>query len=244
VTVPDDLVPPMTCTVAALWRYPVKSLQGEALEAAEVDSRGLVGDRLWCVRTEDGHIGSGKSTRRFRRVDHLLDLAAESDPTGGPPSVRFPGGAVHQVGTPAAAAALRAATGRDVAFARETSVPHHDEGPVHLVTTASLGTLSAALGSEVDPRRFRASVLLDTPDLAGLPETAWQGRRLALGDEVLLEVGYPMPRCVMVSAATADLPSDSRVLKAVHTVGGGDLGVVATVVRGGTLRVGDGAVLL
>jgi uncharacterized protein YcbX len=231
-------------TVAALWRFPVKSLLGEALEAAEVEARGLVGDRAWCVRTEDGHIGSGKSTRRFRRVDRLLDLRAASDPAGGPPSVQFPRGAVHRVGTPAADEALRTATGRQLTFARESGVPHHDEGPVHVLTTASLRTLSAAVGAEVDPRRFRASVLLDTPALDGLPETAWQGRRLALGPEVLLEVGYPMPRCVMASAATADLPADSRVLKAVHAVGGGDLGVVAAVLRGGTVRVGDAALLL
>ncbi|HEV2887924.1 MAG TPA: MOSC N-terminal beta barrel domain-containing protein [Jatrophihabitans sp.] len=59
-------------TVALLARYPVKSMRGEQLASAEVERRGLVGDREWAVYTPDGGIGSGKSSRRFRRVDGLL----------------------------------------------------------------------------------------------------------------------------------------------------------------------------
>src|SRR4051794_37907454 len=35
--------------VAGLWRYPVKSMQGERLDAADVDGHGLVGDRRWAL---------------------------------------------------------------------------------------------------------------------------------------------------------------------------------------------------
>ncbi len=82
-------VDPLTGRVAALIRYPVTSMAGEALTAADVGPRGLDGDRSWAVRTEDGGIGSGKTTRRFRRVDGLLGLAAapgEDDvPVSAPP---------------------------------------------------------------------------------------------------------------------------------------------------------------
>src|SRR5215212_4657879 len=76
--------------VAALARYPVKSLAGEALAEATVESHGLAGDRTWAVYTEDGGIGSGKTTRRFRRVDGLLGLAGRS--AGGAPVVTTPDG--------------------------------------------------------------------------------------------------------------------------------------------------------
>ena len=33
--------------VVGLWRYPVKSLQGEPLDAATVGADGVVGDRQW-----------------------------------------------------------------------------------------------------------------------------------------------------------------------------------------------------
>ncbi|MEM9091044.1 MAG: MOSC N-terminal beta barrel domain-containing protein [Cyanobacteria bacterium P01_F01_bin.53] len=49
----------------ALWRYPVKSMQGEALEASEVGEKGLLGDRtyaLWDVKTN--RIASAKNPKK------------------------------------------------------------------------------------------------------------------------------------------------------------------------------------
>jgi uncharacterized protein len=230
--------------VLSLTRFPVKSLQGEQLDALSVDTRGVVGDRRWCVRTEDGFIASGKATRRFRKVGGLLDLRAALPEGGGSPVVTFPDGTGHEVGTPAANRALEAVSGRAVTFVPESRDSHFDEGPLHLLTTASLRRLADELGAAVDPRRFRANVLLDTPGLNGLPEAAWEGRRLAVGGDVVLEVAYPMPRCVMVTMPTADLGADPRVLKAVHAVAGGDLGVMARVVTPGRIGVGDAVRLL
>ncbi|WP_260613868.1 MOSC domain-containing protein [Streptomyces sp. WAC07061] len=68
-------------TVERIWRYPVKSTGGEAVEESAVDPRGLVGDRLYAVRDAEGKFGSGKSTRRFRRMPGLLQLRS-----------RYPGG--------------------------------------------------------------------------------------------------------------------------------------------------------
>ena len=81
-----------TGVVAGLMRYPVKSLAGEELDAAEMQGRGLAGDRAWAVYTPDGGIGSGKTTRRFRRVDGLLQLRATL--AGSVPVVEFPGGSL------------------------------------------------------------------------------------------------------------------------------------------------------
>jgi uncharacterized protein YcbX len=86
-----------TGRIAAVHRYPVKSLSGEALAEALLDERGLVGDRLWSVRDPDGKFGSGKSNRRFRRMDGLLALTAEHD--GDVPVVTFPDGRRLRPGT-------------------------------------------------------------------------------------------------------------------------------------------------
>jgi uncharacterized protein YcbX len=59
-------------------RYPVKSLLGETVPAAQVGERGLDGDRLWAVRDPDGKFGSGKNTRRFRRMPGLFGLRAHT----------------------------------------------------------------------------------------------------------------------------------------------------------------------
>jgi len=94
---------PVIGWVAELWRYPVKSLGGERLACATLEPRGLTGDRLWAVRGEDGRIGSGKTTRRFRRMPHLLSLTARTD-TDGVVWIGFPDGRRGRADDPETAA--------------------------------------------------------------------------------------------------------------------------------------------
>lgn len=223
-------------SLAQLFRYPVKSLRGEDLSHAEVEARGLVGDRQWALRDPDGKLGSGKSSRRFRQMDGLLDLRARYD--GDTPVVAFPDGGELAGHGDAVDRALSAHVGRAVRLAREDDVAHHDDGPVHLVTTASLRHLGEALGEEADVRRFRPNLLVDTPGLEGWVEDAWVGRELAVG-EVRLRVVAPMPRCVMTTQAQDGLPHDPRVLRTVTARNDGNLGILAEVLRPGRLRVGD-----
>jgi uncharacterized protein YcbX len=221
----------------AIHRYPVKSLVGEELDRVVVDHRGCVGDRLWSVRDPDGKLGSGKSTRRFRRMDGLLDLAAAYD-RGDAPVVTFPDGRRLRAGSAAADEAVSDHVGRPVTLGREEQVSHFDEGPVHLVTTASLHTLARAHGCPVDVRHTRANLLVEWDD-EGFPEHGWIGREVALGTEVVLRIRDVMPRCVMLNAAQGALPADDRLLRTVTGVSAGALGVVADVEHGGLLRVGD-----
>jgi len=225
-------------TVAALLRYPVKSMAGERLGAVEVDARGLAGDRRWAVYTDDGGIGSGKSTRRFRRVDGLLEWQARLD--GPVPVVEAPTG--ERYGADVAGVRLGEAMGRPLEIRAETDVPHHDESPVHVLTTASLRALGSLLGGAVDVARFRPNVVLDV-DGDGFPEEEWTARDLRLGDEVVLRLGPGMPRCVMVGLPQRDLARDKRILRTLASERDLVLGVQATVVHGGTVRLGDPAEL-
>jgi uncharacterized protein len=221
--------------VQLLARHPVKSVAGEVLDAVEVDERGVVGDRVWAVRTPDGKLGSGKTTRRFERVEGLLSCRASGWPD---PVLELPDGTAVPVADPGAAAALGAALGRPLVLQREAEVSHFDDAPVHLLSTASLRALAAEVGEEVDPRRFRGNVVVDVPG-EGWAEDGWVGARLRLGEEVVLEVVDRMPRCAMVSMAQRDLGADPRVLASLARGHDADLGVQARVVAGGRLRVGD-----
>ena len=221
--------------VASLHRYPVKSLVGERLEVADVVERGLRGDRLWAVRDEDGKLGSGKSTRRFRKMEGLLDLAASYD--GDVPLISFPDGRGLRGDDPTTDDALSAHVGRPVTLAREAEVSHFDDGPIHLVTTDSLRAVGQQLGEPVDARRVRPNLFEDTEDGEGLVEDAWVGHRLQVG-EVLLEVVAQMPRCVMVNLPQVGLGA-TRVLDVVGDLNDANLGVLATVVTPGRVRVGD-----
>src|SRR5919204_2576114 len=61
-------------SVVALWRYPVKSMIGEELNASAVTDRGLLGDRAYAlVDRSDGKVASAKNPRKW---PHLFDFRA------------------------------------------------------------------------------------------------------------------------------------------------------------------------
>ena len=52
--------------VEELWRYPVKSMQGEQLNQTEVTERGLLGDRAYALRdNSNGKIATAKNPRKW-----------------------------------------------------------------------------------------------------------------------------------------------------------------------------------
>ncbi len=223
--------------VAQLYRYPVKSLTGERLDRLDIDVRGVVGDRLWSVRDPDGRFGSGKTTRRFRRMEGLLALRATYD--GELPVVTFPDGRLHRGDDRDVHEALSRHVGRPVTLAREDGESHFDEGPLHLVTAASLRSTASVHGRPVDALRLRPNVVIDTGASEGCPEQEWVGRLLALGPRVVLRVVTAMPRCVMLDLPQADLPPEPGLLRTVSHLHDGELGVMADVERPGTVSVGD-----
>ena len=153
---------PPAGVVLRLWRYPVKSMLGERLDALDVDARGVVGDRLFALRDAAGKFGSGKSTRRFRRIDGLFGFRSLYD--GDVPVIVFPDGRPRRGDDPDVHAALSAAVGQPVTLAREAAISHLDAGPVHLLTTASLAWLAAVLpDAALDERRFRPNLLITAP---------------------------------------------------------------------------------
>ena len=229
-------------TVASLTRYPVKSTGGERVPNLTFEPRGVVGDRCWAVYTEDGGIGSGKTSQRFRRIDGLAFYRSWAAPDGRVLLVG-PDGQELVVGEAATDAAVSAALGQSLVVRLEADVPHHDDSPVHLVTTASLRAVGALVGDAVDPQRFRANVVVEVPGDAFV-EDAWTGREVAIGEDVVLRMGVGMPRCVMTTAAQLGLPRDPRVLKSLGGRPGVEFGLMVDVVRGGVAHEGDPVTLL
>ncbi len=109
-------------TVVALWRYPVKSMMGEQLNAVEVTDRGLLGDRAYAlVDRETGKVASAKFPRKWPTL--LAHRATYVEPPAGAdglPAVRItlPDGRIIQSDDPDADRVLSADLGRDVALDR------------------------------------------------------------------------------------------------------------------------------
>ena len=52
--------------IAALWRFPVKSMRGGQLEEVELTDQGIVGDRAYAlIEAETGKVVSAKSVKRW-----------------------------------------------------------------------------------------------------------------------------------------------------------------------------------
>lgn len=225
--------------VDELWRYPVKSMLGEAVGALELGLRGAEGDRAFAVCDAEGKLGSGKSTRRMRRMEGLFRFAAHLVAGEDVPRVMLPGGEVLSVGDPRLDEALTRALGIDVSVRAEQAISHFDDSPIHLVTQASLRWLrGVSPDSRVDARRFRPNLVVDAGSGAR-PEEEWIGRTLAVGDSVRLRVHGPTERCVMTTMEQADLPDDPAILRAVARENEACFGVYADVVAPGRVARGD-----
>jgi uncharacterized protein YcbX len=78
-------------SVVSLWRYPVKSMQGEELNAADVTERGLLGDRAYAlVDSSEGKVGSAKNPRKWPNLFEFRAVFAEPPRQGaGLPLIRI-----------------------------------------------------------------------------------------------------------------------------------------------------------
>lgn len=218
--------------MVGLWRYPVKGLLGERLQRCEVDGRGLVGDRAWAVVGADGKLGSGKTTRRFRRMPGLFTMSARTDGDDVVVTVDGWSGPVDETET---ARRVSAVVGEPVTLQPASTIPVavHDEGPVHVLTTAAASWIG------VDARRFRPNLIV-AGDGDGPVEDDWVDHELRVG-EVGLRVTHRMPRCAMTSLAQPlhDLPFDPGLVGELERRSGFFLGVCAEVVTAGVARVDD-----
>lgn len=231
--------------VLELWRYPVKSLQGERLVEADIGVLGIAGDRAWALFDRDTGLGLtarrvpellfGSARIRDGRVEVVLpdgtvtaddqvlsdwlgrrvELRAAPEEGSTPPTYETP--ADEEVPDPTEWLQWEGAPG-----------PFHDSPRIRLslVSTGTLGTW--------DRRRFRANVVVDDEG-----EEQLEGREADLGS-VRLRFGVGIPRCVMTTRPQpGGIARDTSVLKTIHRERGGLLAVRAAVLEPGTVRTGD-----
>jgi uncharacterized protein YcbX len=218
--------------IAEIRRYPVKSMGGESLESVDVDARGLVGDRWFAVVDAAGKLGSGKNSRRFRRLDEIFEYSAAM--TDGDTRVAGPSSS-WMVGDPELDRVLSQQVAAEVRILSEAGTPHQDAGQVSLVGTASLDWCREHLGVDADRRRLRPNLVVDTHE--PFVEETWSGT-LAVGSCRLTVVGR-IERCRMVDIAQEGLPPEGRWLKALTDTRDMSLGVYLAVTEPGTIRLGD-----
>lgn len=248
--------------VVELWRHPVKSLRGEALDTAVIEDSGLSGDRGWgIVDRETGRVLTA------RRAPSLLLASSRLTDTG--VELWLPDGDVVTAPSVHADDVLSKWIGRDVSlvdaqsfgagvgefFADATddssaivswTMPDGrfvDARPLLVLTTASLRRGRALHPDGVwATRRFRPNIVVDV-DGDGWVEDGWCGRTLRVGTAAVRPV-VRCERCTMVTRPQPDLDRDLDVFKVLARHHGATLGVWTDVVTPGVVRVGDDVTLL
>ncbi len=221
-------------TVAALWRYPVKSMLGEALDSVEITTGGVAGDRaLALVDEETGKVVSAKNPLKWPNLFAYRAATAE----GGVIVVTLPDGQSVRSDSADAAARISAALGRRIAIRSvapaapqlEQFWPEHegqanevsqeavagdapagsffDYSALHILTTATLAALQKVYPQgTIDARRFRPNLVIETAG-EGFVENDWVGKTLKIG-AARFAISDPCPRCVMPTLAQEELPRD------------------------------------
>jgi uncharacterized protein YcbX len=117
---------------------------------------------------------------------------------------------------------------------------YYDCYPLLIMSSSALRSMQDALPeSVIDVRRFRPSLVIDTPDAEGHPEFAWAGQRFTLGSAVV-EVVNDCPRCAAITKEIDDdVPQDRAILRHVVRELGQAVGVYCNVVQAGTVALGD-----
>jgi len=222
--------------VAALWRYPVKSMGGEALEEALVSWNGLAGDRRWAF-IQGGMERSGFPWLTIReRPDmgrHRPSFAEPDRPDASPVAVSTPSGDVLDVLDPALAARL----GENVRVIKQDRGVF-DTMPLSLITTRTIAGLGALIGAGLDVRRFRPNLLVEATGDADFPEDDWVGSVLRIGG-LRMRVDKRDQRCVVVNVDPATTERDPAILRAIGRERDACLGVYGSTVQPGRVAVGD-----
>jgi uncharacterized protein len=250
--------------VARLNIAPVRSLGLESRDVIELTDVGVAEDRRFYLVDDGGRLVDQ------RLAGSMVQVKAWTDPDATRLRLTFLDGAIvddtirltEPIETPIYGRtaeshivegpwgpALSAFLDKEVRLARTDRVGGtRAEHPATLVTDASCDALGAVLGvGRVDARRFRMLIELDGDQAH--EEDTWVGRRISLGETVLLISGS-VRRCVITTHDPDSGVRDLDTLSAIRTyrgvVDGTSLmfGVFGEVERAGRIRLGDEVVIL
>jgi hypothetical protein len=224
--------------IEAIFRYPVKSMRGEALQDATLGWHGLEGDRRLAFRRLDER--GGFPWLSASQVPELVLFTP-----------RLPSHVVTPEGEelPLFGDALAADVGRRYGGPVEMMQLKNgifDDASVSVITSDTVREVCRLAQRSADVRRFRPNVLVRSTAAVPFEEDGWVGGTLtfgAAGDAPAVAVTAPDVRCAMVNIDPDDAGLAPEVLKAVVRANQNNAGIYATVTRAGRLAVGQPVVL-
>jgi uncharacterized protein YcbX len=114
-----------------------------------------------------------------------------------------------------------------------------DIAVIHILTTSTINYLRELYPEgRFEVRRFRPNIVIDSASGESV-ENSWIGKKMAIGEDIVLRVTGPCTRCVMITLPQGDPPRDSGILLTVARFNQVNVGVYASVLRSRTIHRGD-----
>ena len=227
--------------VEALFRYPVKSMRGESLEAANLGWHGLDGDRRLAFRRLDDR--SGIPWLTAGKLPDLVLFAPQprEDNADLPTHVRTPAGDDLPVFGEALAAEVARRHGAPVQMMH---FKHgiFDDATISVIASATVNEISRLADQPPDVRRFRPNIVVRLLRPAPFQEDQWLSSVLSFGDAAdapAITVTTHDVRCSMVNLDPDTARPTPEVLKAVVRANQNNAGIYGAVTRTGRLAVGQ-----
>jgi uncharacterized protein YcbX len=227
--------------VEAIFRYPVKSMAGERLEAAKLGWHGLEGDRRLAFRRMEDR--SGFPWLSAGKLPDLVLFTPQRREDGAdlPTHIRMPDGDE----TPVFGEELAAEVGRRYgAPVRMMQLKHgiFDEASVSVIASDTVCEIARLAGLRPDVRRFRPNVVVRSLRPVPFQEDEWVGGVLSFGgeeDAPAIAVTMPDVRCAMVNLDPDTASPAPEALKAIVRANQNNTGIYGAVTRIGRLAVGQ-----
>lgn len=229
--------------VEALVRYPVKSMRGEAVEAADLGWHGLDGDRRLALRRLEDRGGFPWLTAS--KLPEMILFAPSRPGAAGheslPTHIRTPEGE----DLPLFGKELTAEIGRRHGSPVEMMHLNRgifDEASVSMITSPTVGEIGRLAGQRPDARRFRPNIVIGSSRSVPFEEDEWVGGVLSFGEgaeAALIGITNRDERCSMVNLDPDSARATPEVLKAIVRARDNRAGVYGAVTRRGRLSVGQ-----
>jgi len=224
--------------IRQLARYPVKSMQGEALPSLPLTLQGFEEDRRYAFVQSDSR--SAFPWLTARELPELLRWRTSVEKPGTPEvavTVTTAAGERWPVSSDELRRAIETRSGKSVFLLRDHR-GSFDVSAVSLISVQTVARIAKETGTPENPWRFRPNLLVDLQDGGAFDELKWVGRVLRLGETARIAVTEVDERCVMITLDPATGESSPGVLKCVVQQHSKCAGVYATVLTPGEVRAG------
>ena len=227
--------------VEAIYRYPVKSMRGERLEAAEMGWHGIEGDRRLALRRLNDRSGFPWLTGS-KLADLILFTPLRSGEAADHPThVRTPDGEELAVFGEELAKEIERLYGTPVQMMQ---LRHgiFDDASMSVIASGTVQEIERLVGRSLDMRRFRPNIVVRLLRPAPFQEDAWVGGVLSFGEgqaAAAITVTIRDLRCSMVNLDPESASSAPEVMKAIVGANQNYAGVYGAVTRAGRVAVGQ-----